>query len=1367
MTLENVPPSAVVPANPALQDQLDDIGELSHLNEPALFHLVASRYARRQIYTRAGPVLVAVNPYSPQPALYSKLVLEAFQRRSTSGANGAGSGVPPHVWEVASAAFEDLVARGASQSIAINGESGAGKTESCKLILSYLTHVASGGSTARARTERLARQLHATNPLLEAFGNAKTTRNDNSSRFGRFTSLHFSGSGSLIGAAVERYLLEKSRVTSIERGERSFHIFYQLCAGSSPTLRSRLQLADGAAAQFRVLSSGGCLAIPGVDDSAAFGEVGDALRLLLREADPAAAALASKRLGGMGAAAHLVRGGAQSEEWLWGCLAAVLHLCNVTFVEGLGEGLGGVGAGGAAAAMISDMISDEPNEEAKAVGSGGIDDGDGGEGVSLHDQQQQRRQGWAGRSRAALASAADLWQLDPSALEKAITRRTIAAGSELCELRMSCPEACAARDALAKATYERVFDALIELINQRLASGGQSARGLQRVTADGRRYAPGGQTGPTGAAGGGCLDGGCIGLLDIFGTEAFAVNGFEQLLINYANERLQQLFTTTAIQRVQAEYTAEGLPWDVIEYKDNAPVVELLEGKPISVLSALDDQGLVAGSTDASFIRLLHARFGNGLHPAFDAPRVGHAGADGVGGAFVIRHFAAPVTYSADGGGFLSKNKDTLVPNLPVLMRSSGLAFVRELFADERATRADGLPQATEAGDRAGFGAGFGASFGVGVAGGGGGGGGGGSGGGGGQQQARGRARARYVSVSAQFRHSMAALASLLSSTAMHFIRCIKPNESRAAFQMVPRVALAQLRSCGVLEAVRVSQAGYPTRMLFEELVRRYFILVPQERRGVLNSRPSSRCEGSTSAPPTEPPRILGAEDGRPGLERRDSYDRRRKALGLDHRDSYERRARLGAEQATAISPMGLRTNESPSRTPPLPTPSAAVRSSSSLDVLRAQAATLLGSLGLDDGSCSRPPFMLGKSMAFLASGVLASLEAARTASLHRAIARVQALERRRQAVRRHSATLAAVARLQRAARRFEGARWARTEGRALLKRLRTERATREGELVAQRRRQEEEEEAEEAQRWRVVEDARAIEAEQEVRPTDAAAEAAREVRDARETALVEAARMAQAQVESLLVQLARARTGREAADAPAAERQEAARGLGEGSPWLGSQRVAGAGTEADAEASGGCVERRSGLMLRRSSSDDESVSSARSTAVEQAVEDSVTSIMALAWARQELEAVTKDLEASRREASALTLQNEELQEAVAELEEDIEVVMEDKRELEELNYSYEAQLEEYEATIERREDELHGVTSDLADARVGLREAKEESLRLMAEVSWLRRRLEERDDEVQRAAESNVRLVERWSQSQDDVTYARPNGVSIEIGIG
>ena len=145
------------------------------------------------------------------------------------------------------------------------------------------------------------------------------------------------------------------------------------------------------------------------------------------------------------------------------------------------------------------------------------------------------------------------------------------------------------------------------------------------------------------------------------------------------------------------------------------------------------------------------------------------------------------------------------------------------------------------------------------------------------------------------------------------------------------------------------------------------------------------------------------------------------------------------------------------------------------------------------------------------------------------------------------------------------------------------------------------EEEAEEAQRWRVVEDARAIEAEQEVHPTDAAAEAAREVRDARETALVEAARMAQAQVESLLVQLARARTGREAADAPAAERQEAARGLGEGSPWLGSQRVAGAGTEADAEASGGCVERRSGLMLRRSSSDDESISSARSTAVEQA----------------------------------------------------------------------------------------------------------------------------------------------------------------------
>ena len=199
----DVPLHALDPANPSVQDELDDIGELSHLNEASMYHLLASRFvASRRMYTRAGPVLVALNPYEQQPQLYATDVLETYQRRARSmAAESSDAGgleprerppIAPHIFEIAADVFQGLLTRGRSQSVVINGESGAGKTESCKLILRYLTHAArDAGARTVARSEALARRLHATNPLLEAFGNAKTLRNDNSSRFGKLMKLHF------------------------------------------------------------------------------------------------------------------------------------------------------------------------------------------------------------------------------------------------------------------------------------------------------------------------------------------------------------------------------------------------------------------------------------------------------------------------------------------------------------------------------------------------------------------------------------------------------------------------------------------------------------------------------------------------------------------------------------------------------------------------------------------------------------------------------------------------------------------------------------------------------------------------------------------------------------------------------------------------------------------------------------------------------------------------------------------------------------------------------------------------------------------------------------------------------------------------
>ena len=215
------------------------------------------------VYTRCGPLLVALNPFEQQINLYATDVLEAYQRRAkfveqnVASAAEADDSTPrtsaaaPHIYEIAAAAYQGLLSRGTSQSVVINGESGAGKIESCKLILRCLTHAARDAAASTvARSEGLARRLHATNPILESLGNAKTLRNDNSSRFGKFVRLHFSAAGALTGASVQRYLLEKSRVTSQDAGERSFHALYQLCAGASFALRETLLLecADDAAA---------------------------------------------------------------------------------------------------------------------------------------------------------------------------------------------------------------------------------------------------------------------------------------------------------------------------------------------------------------------------------------------------------------------------------------------------------------------------------------------------------------------------------------------------------------------------------------------------------------------------------------------------------------------------------------------------------------------------------------------------------------------------------------------------------------------------------------------------------------------------------------------------------------------------------------------------------------------------------------------------------------------------------------------------------------------------------------------------------------------------------------------------------------
>uniref|UniRef100_A0A804QFJ9 Myosin-2 n=1 Tax=Zea mays TaxID=4577 RepID=A0A804QFJ9_MAIZE len=252
-----VSPEQLLPANPDILDGVDDLIQMSYLNEPSVLYNLQLRYSRDLIYTKAGPVLIAVNPLK-EVALYGKSSIMQYKQKANDD---------PHVYAVADLAFNEMLQDGINQSIIISGESGSGKTETAKIAMQYLSDL--GGASG---TES---EVLQTNVILEALGNAKTSRNHNSSRFGKLIEIHFSESGKMCGAKIQTFLLEKSRVVQRAQGERSYHIFYQLCSGAPPLLKKKLFLKS--ANDYNYLKQSNCLKIDGVDDSKKFTVLVDAL----------------------------------------------------------------------------------------------------------------------------------------------------------------------------------------------------------------------------------------------------------------------------------------------------------------------------------------------------------------------------------------------------------------------------------------------------------------------------------------------------------------------------------------------------------------------------------------------------------------------------------------------------------------------------------------------------------------------------------------------------------------------------------------------------------------------------------------------------------------------------------------------------------------------------------------------------------------------------------------------------------------------------------------------------------------------------------------------------------------------------------
>ncbi|XP_060817520.1 unconventional myosin-IXa-like isoform X3 [Bombus pascuorum] len=723
-----------------------DLCQLPDLNEQTLLDNLRARFLAGNIYTYVGSILIALNPFKFYP-IYNPKYVKLYQNRRL------GPDIPPHIFAIADAAYHCMLKEKRNQCIVISGESGSGKTESTNFLLHHLTALSQKGSHGSG----VEQTILSAGPVLEAFGNAKTAHNNNSSRFGKFIQVNYKENGMVHGAVVQKYLLEKSRIVSQGRNERNYHVFYYLLAGASEQEKQLLHLES--CDRYNYLNKSGCYGLENVDERHEFSRLKQSM--------------------------EMVGFTPEKQRRLFAVLSAVLLLGNVEFQP---------------------RKSYHHHDEAVGV-----------------------------KNPEVVALISELLRVKQETLLAALTAKRARASGETLVINYRLPEAIAARDAMAKCLYGALFDWIVLQVNHALLSKKDTLRDHQ---------------------------GNSIGVLDIFGFEDFKMcNSFEQLCINYANEQLQHYFNQHVFQYEQREYRKQGIRWTDIGYSDNSGCLNLIEGKPNGLLCLLDDQCNFPGATNETLLQKF-----NTVHkdnPFYEAPQRREA-------AFVVRHYAGSVKYQA--ANMREKNLDLMRPDGVVgVLKNSSLAFVRELvgadpvavfrwailraffrahFAFQEAGRAHrhGRADGTKTSiqnryrtpnenlirknksfrprERGKKGlknlqtvktlAGRTQSYGSGP----------------------GKARKQPMTVSAQFQQSLHSLMDTLNQANPFFIRCIKSNANKVPNEFDEETVQRQLRYTGMLETVRIRQAGFNVRLTYEEFIQLYRMLLPK---GLLSSQSDVR----------------------------------------------------------------------------------------------------------------------------------------------------------------------------------------------------------------------------------------------------------------------------------------------------------------------------------------------------------------------------------------------------------------------------------------------------------------------------------------------------------------------------------------------
>ncbi|RHZ47814.1 class I myosin myoA [Aspergillus thermomutatus] len=624
---------------------VSDLTLLSKISNEAINDNLKMRFEHDEIYTYIGHVLVSVNPFRDL-GIYTDNVLESYRGKNRLE-------VPPHVFAVAESAYYNMKSYKDNQCVIISGESGAGKTEAAKRIMQYIASVSGGSDSSIQHTKDM---VLATNPLLESFGNAKTLRNNNSSRFGKYLELEFNTNGEPVGANITNYLLEKSRVVGQITNERNFHIFYQFTKAAPQKYRDMFGIQQPQS--YLYTSRSKCYDVPGVDDSAEFRDTVNAMSVI---------------------------GMTESEQDdVFRMLAAILWIGNVQFAE-----------------------DDSGN-------------------AAITDQ-------------SVVDYVAYLLEVDAAQVHKAFTIRVMETArggrrGSIYEVPLNTVQALAVRDALAKAIYFNLFDWIVQRVNASLTARGQVANS--------------------------------IGILDIYGFEIFEKNSFEQLCINYVNEKLQQIFIQLTLKAEQDEYAREQIQWTPIKYFDNKVVCSLIEDKrPPGVFAALNDACATAhadsSAADNTFVGRLNFLSQN---PNFENRQ----------GQFIVKHYAGDVSYAV--AGMTDKNKDQLLKDLLNLVGTSGNQFVHTLF-----------PEQVNQDDKR-----------------------------------------RPPTASDKIKASANDLVATLMKAQPSYIRTIKPNDNKAPREYNVGNVLHQIKYLGLQENVRIRRAGFAYRQTFDKFVERFYLLSPK-----------------------------------------------------------------------------------------------------------------------------------------------------------------------------------------------------------------------------------------------------------------------------------------------------------------------------------------------------------------------------------------------------------------------------------------------------------------------------------------------------------------------------------------------------------